>query len=117
MYDDTDHCPRCKRQVGDHTLRQFRDCHPTKDLDLPFEESPLAASQLETLMAGGLIVLAAVMDTALGKVPTLVFRFVKGNGIEMFPDMTLVGDAAMMHQTSKLVAQAARAAVKASESA
>jgi hypothetical protein len=35
----------------------------------------------------------------------------------MFPDMTLVGDAAMMHQTSKLVAQAARAAVKASESA
>jgi hypothetical protein len=114
MYDDADPCPRCERLVGDHTLRQFRECHPTNDLDLPFEESSLAESQLETLVAGGLIVIAAVMDTALGKVPTLVFRFVKGNGIEMFPDMTLVGDPAMMRKTSKLVAQAVDLAIKAS---
>jgi hypothetical protein len=71
-------------------------------------------AQVETLMAGGLIVLAAVMDSPLGKVPILIFRFVKGDGVEMFPDMTLVGDPAMMRNTSMLVARAVDAAIKAS---
>jgi hypothetical protein len=114
MYDDAATCPRCKRLIGDHTLTQFRECHPSKDLDLPFEESPSSESEIETLMAGGLIVVAAVMDSPLGKVPTLIFRFVKGDGIQTFPDMTLVGDPAMMRNIPPLVAKAVDSAIKAS---
>jgi hypothetical protein len=114
MLDDSDPCPRCQLLIGDHTLRQMRACRPSKDLDLPFEESHRTEAEIETAMAGGLIVRAAVLDSPLGKVPALVFRFVKGDGLATFPDVTLVGDAAMMQKTTSLIATAAQTAIRAS---
>jgi hypothetical protein len=54
------------------------------------------------------------MDSPLGKVPTLIFRFVKGDGIQTFPDMTLVGDPGMMRKIPPLVTEAVDSAIKGS---
>jgi hypothetical protein len=95
-------------------MRQLRECHPAEDLNLPFEESEMqmllgAGGQ----QSGGVVVLAGSIDSALGKFPVLVFRFVQGDGLTFYPDMTLIGDDTLIRNTAALVQQSAASAIKA----
>mgnify|MGYP001585782393 CR=1 FL=1 len=98
-------------------MREMRVCHPAEDLNFGFQDNPdgVFHTTIETQMAGGLVVMAATMDSPIGKVPALVFKFAKPDGITFFDDMTLVLDKTAMLNTGSLVQRAATTAVKAAK--
>lgn len=89
------------------------------DLDLPYEDvpgGPVTANLSHPLVAGGLVVRAAVVPTLNGNHPALVFDFHLADGTVLRP-IVLVADADQIGKTVPLVDQAAKAAIKASERA
>jgi hypothetical protein len=89
------------------------------DLDLPFEKipgGPIHASLDNPLIAGGLVVQAALVPSDAGTYPALVFRFHLADGTAM-PPVVLVANADQMGKVVPLVAGAVAAAVAGAERA
>jgi hypothetical protein len=89
------------------------------DLDLPFEEvpgGPVHAPLENPIIAGGLVVRAAVLPTEAGPMPALVFDFKLANGTAA-PPIVFVSDADQVGKLSPLIEAAVRAALAGAEAA
>lgn len=90
-------------------------CHPGGDHSLPYENLPggMQWESIESFMADQIVVKAGVMDTVLGRLPTLVFKF-SSTDDKVFPDIVFVGDERVMRETSLLVQSCTQMAIQAS---
>lgn len=85
--------------------------------DLPFEEDPQPGKvTIDSKVAASVVVLASVVDTALGPWPALVFRFAEGQG-QFLPDVLLLLDDEQADALPNLVTAATAAAIKAARKA
>ena len=86
-------------------------------MDLPFEEGPVHHTTEQMLLAGGVVVMAAVVPLPDGdKKPALAFRFASPTG-QFYPLMTLVLDDDQVAKLPALIEQAAAAAIRVAKEA
>lgn len=86
----------------------------SNDLDMPFEEGPLADMEIDGVVASGLVVMAGTMPVPeTGVMPCLIYRFANPDGSGFYPPMILVVDEDQMTKLAQLVASATAAAIKA----
>ena len=81
-----------------------------KGWHLPFEEQPAVETDAG-LVAGGVVVMASLASTPLGKLPALTFRF-EVPGLTVMPTVTLLLDAERLAELPGLVQQATVAAIR-----
>lgn len=108
---DDDVCPSCNTLVIDHSIRQMRDCHPTQDLNLPFEKATGDLTFGDMEQAGGIVMLACAIEMPHGKVPAIVFRFVHPDGLNFYPDRIYACEPQQLQQVVDLVTQTASQAI------
>jgi hypothetical protein len=101
----------------DHTLREMREHHPAEGLNLPFEETDAINFQLGDMgrMAGAVTVRSAAVEAVTGKYPVLAFTFMAPDGLNVAAQVVLVLDGNGMLDFDRLVHQAVKSAVKASQ--
>lgn len=81
--------------------------------DLPFEENPEPVpSDIDGIVATSLVVLASTVETVIGRMPALVFRFHTATR-EALPDVVLLLDPGKANDLPALVTSATAAAVRA----
>lgn len=72
-------CVFCHIRLGDHTLREHRDCLQNTDYQLPYEEipgGPLTFPGIDGDMVGEVTIGAGYIDTDVaGRVPVIRFVF------------------------------------------
>lgn len=119
--DDTCPLPSCGRLWDLHTLREFREHHPTRSLNLAYEDAPepTMVPGIPGTAAGAVVTRAAVVDggPGLGFVPVLLFRFVHPNGLDTavetfmaLTDLEMLKLGRMLDETAKGAVRAAKAA-------
>lgn len=106
-------CPRCQRPIGEHTLNEYAEELQATGFDYttPFAEKPGGAVKfraIEGQVAGAIEIGAAVLDSALGKLPALRFQFFGAGEGPMervpFEPVTLIGDVRLLRDVAELVA-------------
>lgn len=86
-------------------------------MNLPFEENPERFdTNMDMVVCGGLVVMAAVVPVDGRTEPALIFRFSQPHG-EFLPPITLVVTAAEMVGLVDLVTMATASAIKAAKDA
>lgn len=111
-----DNCPACSRPWDDHTLRELREHHPSKDAHMPFREVGDGINlELPDVgrLSGGCAIRSMAFDTITGKYPGLAFSFVAPGGIKSAGEIVLVLDVEGMRSFEELVHQAVASAVAA----
>src|SRR5579872_328236 len=92
-------CQVCGTPIGDHTIRGYAEELSASGIEyhMPMQEipgGPLRFEGIDGEFAGSLDVAAAFVETALGRLPLLQFRFY-GPERAPFPLINLVGDVRM----------------------
>lgn len=115
-------CPRCGIAVGDHTIRGWGDCCEASGLDLrmpytEFEGGPIRIPAFgERIAAGEIHVKAGALDSALGRLPVVVFSFNSPGAKPMervgSPEYALVLDERGMLAAKQLVNHAINGAIR-----
>lgn len=120
-YDEA--CSICGERIGDHTLQGYAEelRAAGHDYTLPQSEipgGPLRFANVAGDFAGSVDVVAAYADTAIGRLPLLVFQFYGSDGNAgriPFPPMNLVGDVPMMRDFAALVSASVDMAIRGSK--
>jgi len=117
---DSDECPTCGVLVLDHTLREFKDHHPTRSLNLPYEQTETVWTEPGSHgpIAGAVVCKSAYIDTggAAGlprRVPAIGFTFFGPDGLTEVAKALLALDVERMRQVGRLLSQAVNGAIRA----
>lgn len=119
-------CPGCNTPIGDHTIRGYSECLKAAgfNYELPFQEVPDGPFELPNgggLVAGEVVVAAAIIPTALGVLPALRFTFVGPGEAPMsrreLDPITLIMDDIGLDAVGRLVRQSIRSACAAAKRA
>lgn len=111
--DYTKPCPGCQQPIGEHTIAGYGDCLKAAGFNytLPYEDipdGPLIFPGIEGHVAGEVTVGGGFIDSAMGRVPVLQFRFTGPGAAPMerrtLPPITLVLDANGLKTFRQLVA-------------
>lgn len=110
--DEHELCGRCGRVVNEHTVGEWRTClSDLHDHILPFEAMPETQQTLDMVMAGSIVVKAAVHDSPIGAFPVLVFEFTTPEG--PLAPIGLMLDSTHMRSVRHLIGQSIDAALTA----
>lgn len=116
-------CPTCHEPVGGHTIDGYQECAAGLNYNLPYGDvpgGPLRTPAGDSVMAGEVTVGAGAIDTPLGRIPVLQFRFFSASPtvpmahIPIRP-VILVLDPTGLRNFSAIVARAVSAAIKATK--
>lgn len=117
-----DTCPQCGALVGEHTINRWTECLKAHgfDYELPYEEVPGGPLRFEAagdrIMVGEIVVKAGAMDSALGRLPVVLFTFY-GPGLEPMsrvptPEYALVMDARGLQSVKELINKSINGAIR-----
>lgn len=119
-----DECPKCHRAVGDHTIRGWGDCLKASgfDYELPYEEIPGGPLRFSAdvdnnrVMVGEITVKAGALDSALGRLPVVLFTFY-GPGLDPMarvatPEYALVMDERGLQSVKELINKSINGAIR-----
>lgn len=121
--DETDNsdkpCERCDRVIGDHTVREWRQClSDLYEYEMPFEDiagGKPVDQEMEMILAGNITVRSAVHRSPVGVFPVLVFDFGTAKG--PVAPIGLILDTNHMRSVRHIVGNAIDSAVKAARRA
>ena len=110
-------CPNCARPIGDHTLREVRECraHPDEAMNLPYLDAAPGTERtvLDDELAASVAVLAMLYDVGGIFVPALGFTFYRPGGASVAAQVTLVADEPTLRKLQTLVDKAITGSLRA----